>query len=202
MRARRTDGEQTRERILEAALPLFAELGFAGTSTRKLADGAGVNVATLAYHFGGKEGLYQAVIERLYEELGSTVPKAEVAGTPQETVRAWMAAAWQFCKDHREHIRLTVRHVLDQGRWSDVMNSGARTLLPQADGLIGLFRPGWTIAQRRLLVFTVQHALVRFVLEERSQLAWLLGCEVETLDQEVVDHFSRLVCTELGLTPG
>ena len=61
-RKQRADGARTRERILAEALPLFAARGFAGTSVRQVAAAAEVNVATLAYHFSDKQGLYDAVV--------------------------------------------------------------------------------------------------------------------------------------------
>lgn len=50
---------KTREKILNAALTLFGEKGFAGTSTREIAERAGVNHITLFRHFGNKENLFR-----------------------------------------------------------------------------------------------------------------------------------------------
>ena len=54
----------TKSKILAIAEELFAELGFDATSTRLIAKKAGVNIAMLNYYFGGKEGLYMAILER------------------------------------------------------------------------------------------------------------------------------------------
>jgi len=54
----------THDRILDAAERLFADHGIAGTSVRAITDHAGVNVAAVNYHFGGKENLVRAVIAR------------------------------------------------------------------------------------------------------------------------------------------
>ncbi len=62
-----------RQRLLEAGLALFAEHGFAGTSTRAIAQAAGVNVAAIRYYFGDKQGLYRAAF-------------VEPMGTPQESI--------------------------------------------------------------------------------------------------------------------
>lgn len=56
-------GEDTRRRILETALDLFAAHGYEGASTRQIAEGAGVNLPAIQYYFGNKEGLYRAIIE-------------------------------------------------------------------------------------------------------------------------------------------
>jgi len=56
----RSDGEQSRERLLLAAMRLFAEQGYANASTREIALAAGANVAAISYYFGDKAGLYRA----------------------------------------------------------------------------------------------------------------------------------------------
>lgn len=55
---------KTSDRILDAAERLFAEQGIRATSLRTLTREAGVNLAAVHYHFGSKEGLLDAVIER------------------------------------------------------------------------------------------------------------------------------------------
>ena len=54
----------TKDRILEAAEELFALHGFDSVSVRDVTQKAGVNVAAVSYHFGSREGLTQAVLER------------------------------------------------------------------------------------------------------------------------------------------
>ena len=57
----RSDGMEARTRLLDAALVLFADHGFAKTSTRDIAEAAQANVASIRYYFGDKAGLYRAV---------------------------------------------------------------------------------------------------------------------------------------------
>jgi AcrR family transcriptional regulator len=57
----RSDGIEARNRLLDAAMVLFAEKGFAKTSTREIAQAAQVNIASISYYFGDKAGLYRAV---------------------------------------------------------------------------------------------------------------------------------------------
>lgn len=61
----------TRERMLEAGLRLFAQHGFKGVTTRQLTAAAGVNVAAIAYHFGGKKQFYHAVMAQVVREMES-----------------------------------------------------------------------------------------------------------------------------------
>ena len=57
----RSDGQEARTRLLDAALSLFSDKGFAKTSIREIAQAAQVNVASISYYFGDKDGLYRAV---------------------------------------------------------------------------------------------------------------------------------------------
>ncbi|HWR03823.1 MAG TPA: CerR family C-terminal domain-containing protein [Humidesulfovibrio sp.] len=56
--------KETRKKLIEAGTKLFGLHGFDATSTRALAQEAGVNLSGILYHFGGKEGLYRAVMEQ------------------------------------------------------------------------------------------------------------------------------------------
>lgn len=65
-RGTRADGEQTRGRILEAAGPLFAAHGYAEATSKAIAEQAGVDLASINYHFGSRSGLYQAVLTQAH----------------------------------------------------------------------------------------------------------------------------------------
>lgn len=56
---------ETRERLIQAGLTLFGRLGFDGVRTRQLVEEARVNQSAIPYHFGGKEGVYTAVLEHV-----------------------------------------------------------------------------------------------------------------------------------------
>src|SRR5690349_13798038 len=62
----RRDGSDAKQRLLEAGLELFGLYNLEGTTTRQLAQRAGVNQAAIPYYFGGKEGLYLAVVQHLF----------------------------------------------------------------------------------------------------------------------------------------
>jgi TetR/AcrR family transcriptional regulator, regulator of cefoperazone and chloramphenicol sensitivity len=65
----RGGAEETRRKLVDAALDAFGRYGFDGASTRDIARRAGVNLAAIPYHFGGKEGLHTAVAEHILEAI-------------------------------------------------------------------------------------------------------------------------------------
>jgi TetR/AcrR family transcriptional regulator, regulator of cefoperazone and chloramphenicol sensitivity len=62
-------GDETRQRIIDAAVNLFGEHGFAGASTRDIAAAAGVNAPALQYYFENKEGVYHACAEFIADDM-------------------------------------------------------------------------------------------------------------------------------------
>lgn len=72
----------TRTAIVEAAMRGFGEKGFAATSTREIATLAGTNVASIAYHFGGKEGLRTACAGYVVELMRGVLQPALEAPPP------------------------------------------------------------------------------------------------------------------------
>ena len=65
----REDGEATRRHILETAVRLFAEHGYADTTSKMICREAGVNMASVNYHFGSRDDLYRAVLDDVHDQI-------------------------------------------------------------------------------------------------------------------------------------
>lgn len=86
-------GEDTRAALVAAALTLLGDKGFEATSTREIAAAAGVNVAMIAYHFGGKAGLRAACADFVADRMRQIFAAAgEVATGSAEEARAALCA--------------------------------------------------------------------------------------------------------------
>ena len=130
-RTARSDGEDTRARLLQAALQLFSEKGFAQTSVRAIAQAAGTNVAAIAYHFGDKAQLYTATF---YEPFGSgsdlipvfADPALDLAGA----LRQYFAGFLEPLKHDdlvTQSLRLHVRELLDPTHvWPELIERECR----------------------------------------------------------------------------
>ncbi len=64
-----TGPDQTRLALIRAALVLFARNGYEATTTREIASTAKANIGSIAYHFGGKEGLHAACAQHIVETI-------------------------------------------------------------------------------------------------------------------------------------
>ena len=83
----------TRERLQVAATRLFADLGFAKVTVRDICERAEANVAAVNYHFGGKLGLYEAVLRSAITTMQATTALAREAGagrSPEEQLAGYV----------------------------------------------------------------------------------------------------------------
>ncbi|MBA6413701.1 TetR/AcrR family transcriptional regulator [Parahaliea sp. F7430] len=87
--------EQTKSRILEAAMACFARLGFEGTHFSHITEHCGVKRSTVLYHFQSKENLWReavkSVVERFDEAFSQSLNLCDPS-SDQARVRALMSA--------------------------------------------------------------------------------------------------------------
>ncbi|MFY0633731.1 MAG: CerR family C-terminal domain-containing protein [Vannielia sp.] len=122
------DIHPTRDALLHAGLRLFGESGFAGASTRAIAAQAGTNVASIAYHFGGKAGLYEACVTEVARRmtLVSELPIAANASpqTAADALEALLrrAIAYLFTADEAgEVVPFVLRVLTEAGEASETL---------------------------------------------------------------------------------
>ncbi len=93
-------GEETRARIILAAIKCFGEFGFTGASTRDIANEAGVNAPALQYYFDNKEGVYKACVEYILGlvlgQMGGAIESAERVVQDQDSTDKQLIDA--FCE--------------------------------------------------------------------------------------------------------
>jgi AcrR family transcriptional regulator len=93
-----------RDQLIEAAVRLYAEAGYRGATTRRIAVEAGVNEITLFRHFGSKDALIREAISRVGS---SRVPEMlpEMPREPFREVREWAKAHISHLRERRSLIR-------------------------------------------------------------------------------------------------
>ncbi len=76
----------TQHKLLDAATEAFSENGFKGTSTRDIADRAGVHHPLITYHFKNKKQLWRAAADRIFRDFNVELVKA-IASVPEDRPR-------------------------------------------------------------------------------------------------------------------
>ena len=113
----RTGGTESRREILRVAEEIFARKGYSGTSTREIAEAAGVTKGLLFYHFQTKERLYLTVIESIMKALH------QIAVPPTDSVdriahiRTFIDGWTDLLAEHPHIPKLIVRELMDEGKF-------------------------------------------------------------------------------------
>jgi AcrR family transcriptional regulator len=95
-----------RKRILESALRLFAELGFHGTPTSRIAQEAGVANGTLFHYFATKDDLILALYKSIKDDLArASSEQLGEADSLKAAMKTQYVAALYWAADHPMHFR-------------------------------------------------------------------------------------------------
>lgn len=169
---------RTKELILDAAERLFADEGVEGTSLRQITREAGVNLASVNYHFGSKEGLVEAVFARRLDPLVASqlaaldALEARAKKAPpklEDALRALVEPAILIGTRLREGEKAFQRLM---GRVFSEPASGLRKLVKdkfsgfasRLDGLLSRILPGLSREEifwrRQILIGALHHVLL------------------------------------------
>lgn len=110
----RGDGEKTREALIDAAGTLAAERGWANVAAKDVCDMAGVNCASVNYWFGGRDELYEAVLQKIPDTIFSQELEIEMVQyeTPEEALRYFVRYHLKCSEDKRSWaMRVWAREV-------------------------------------------------------------------------------------------
>jgi len=121
----RLDSDERRKAIVKAAVPLFARKGFAGTTTRELAEAAGISEALLFRHFPSKQLLYREILQLgcegdpALDKLAALQPStATLVGMICFMVRHFLRTRDSDCGDLDTRLRLVVHSFLEDGEYA------------------------------------------------------------------------------------
>jgi AcrR family transcriptional regulator len=108
-------GPLTRKQILDAALALFSDKGFARTSVRDIARAAGITDAAIYYHFASKRELFEALIEeRGFTAALESLERAEITIGPREAIPLLALNSLSFIFQNRDLMKMLLVEAVAQ----------------------------------------------------------------------------------------
>jgi TetR/AcrR family transcriptional regulator len=170
---------EVRDALLEAAGQLFAEHGASGVSLRRVAEAAGVTPAMVHYYFGGKDGLSEALLDRVLARLLERVRGVVAAGGALPDLIAVLVDS--FGREPWIPVMIVREVLVEGGRYRERFISGyASKLAELLPGLLrqdideGLFRADLDpkLATLSLMGLTLMPFVARPVAERVFALAY------------------------------
>lgn len=202
-RASRPDGAATRQHLLDIAGQLFAERGFADATSKEICERAGTPMASVNYHFGSREALYEAALVEAHRQivgLDELVALAADLSDPREQLRAVLSrfvglathtgTPWGF--------RLMLREVLSPSKAipaliESTVRPKAAFMLKMIGEVLGV-DPATPVVQRAVM-FSVLPCIALMIAPKQIQAAVLPA--VATDKDALAEDFVRFVIAGL-----
>lgn len=160
-----TQASDTRERLLAAATAVLSVEGPAGFKVSDVAARAGVNVALISYHFGGKDALIDAVLRQAGRQVAqarlAALATLDAQASVEEAVRAWLRPA--FVAINEPGTGVLMAHLTQMLFASDVTRQRKLTMLEDVSdanaGLLDLLQARLPHLTRRTLAWRLLQSL-------------------------------------------
>lgn len=131
----------TRERLLKAALDIFAKQGYDAATTRGIAKKAGVNESLIHRYFESKFGLFTALTKQFRENMLSQFLSYERSESLQEELSRFLKFRLQYSRKDKKFFRLSLsRSILDPKVREDIQNFATKAKPPELIERFGQFQ--------------------------------------------------------------
>jgi AcrR family transcriptional regulator len=177
-----TEAEQTRQNILKVATEEFATKGLSGARVDAIAARTLASKRMIYYYFGGKTGLYSAVLEKAYADIRATEAQSDLAHIPpRDALRRLIEITFDYDENHTKFVSLVSIENIHRAKYlsklpsiRDINESAIRTLedILQRGQAEGTFRKGLDALDIHLLI----SAFCFFRVSNRHSFEALFDC--------------------------
>jgi AcrR family transcriptional regulator len=171
--------KEPRERILEAAVSLFAQRGYAAVGVREIAKQAEVNIAMISYYFESKVGILKAIMEDFFDRYSLIfADMKDLAGSPDDCIRLIIRRIVEFVRGETDLALVGYNELpLDVPEIAQLKAKKVTEIISQLGWLMAKFnlnpvKDGWRmgIIAPSLISMVVMNFRLRPVLQQVFQL--------------------------------
>jgi len=146
-----------REHIFKAADKLFGEVGFDGASTSKIAEISNTNKALIHYHFKTKEGLFQAVLDRYFQNLSEILQESLLQEGPiRDRLEHLINVYIDFLEQNKNYLHIVQREIMGGKNKERIINH----MVPIFEIIMNVIRE--TFPRTRSGDFAVEQLMISF----------------------------------------
>jgi AcrR family transcriptional regulator len=170
---RKVKGDASRERILDAAIQLFSERGYAATGVQEIARSAGIEKAALYWHFGSKESLLAAVLDRTDADFVERILKrVSKGGSSDERLDLFVNGLMRLAADRGHMVRLMLSIAIERGQVSPESRASVKGVFERTrkavevgfEQALGVALPDVDLIARLVLAY-LEEAAVRDIID-------------------------------------
>jgi AcrR family transcriptional regulator len=210
-RAKRSDGLETRQHVLNVAGALFAEKGFSRTTSKEICAAAGCNQAAVNYHFASREGLYAEVLVEAHKQIVTVDELRRISAefaTPQERLSDLLRSLLTRFPDAQQHwgLRVLIHEMLAPSHQVPVLIR--QTVLPKVRiifELVGavLRLPGEHPTVQRAMAFVMLPCIMLLVAPKdvRRQVLPAIEADPHATVEEMLRYVSAGLEALAGASP-
>lgn len=186
----------TQQKLLDSAIEAFSENGFKGTSTRDIADRAGVHHPLITYHFKNKDLLWRAACDKVFREFNISLVKAmaEIPDfDPKAKAEAFIRSYLQYSRNHPALHRIILQEAnCECGRLEWLSENHLRPLFKEVDkALTSLQQVGVVPHGSTALLFNMIRVCAGALIALKLELKETSGIDLDCDDQ--IDELGDLI---------
>lgn len=133
-----TKRENTRAKVIQAAINCIYKEGFNAAHTNRIAAEAGVSWGVLQYHFGDKDNLLQAVLDHIFDDFLNTLAATELQGdTLHKRLTELIDAVWSLIS--KKEYRVSIAILRNAGKDKNSTINGQKQVKKWAGQMSGLW---------------------------------------------------------------
>lgn len=140
--------EEKEELILEAALDVFSQNGFRGSTIDQIAEAAGMSKPNLLYYFRTKEAIHRQLIDRVLTTWLEPLRVFDADGDPESEIRSYIRRKLEMARDYPRESRLFANEILQGApRIEDELKGPLKELVDEKASVIRAWARAGKIAK-------------------------------------------------------
>ncbi|MDX1781449.1 MAG: TetR family transcriptional regulator C-terminal domain-containing protein [Thalassovita sp.] len=149
---------RNRKRILDAALDVFSQHGYRGSTLDQIAEASGLSKPNILYYFDGKEAIHVTLLNKLMENWLDPLAHMKPDGDPLEEILAYVHRKVQMSREYPRESRLFANEILQGApRMKPHLEDGLKDLFEEKTALIARWMEEGKLAKSdpRHLIFSI-----------------------------------------------
>lgn len=192
MRRTKEESEQTRQKIIEAALSLFSSQGYANTTFSKIAAEAGCSRGPIYWHFSNKNELFEEILSYSQQPLEDLVKETLLLDSSSKAIKHFLSQWIDLLLDDRR-FRESFEILLNKTELTDAMSRTIKREKKLTDDIIAMFATLLSLDKKKSTASIQQRSLLAYTYIMGISQSWLFRPSLFNLREEKAFFIQRLL---------